>query len=104
MSKKKTVDSDFDNLIGTNMPTFGDVDDMLDMQNESDNSTMPTPKVIKAKKKRNKRNSKYSPFRMRTEILEQMEEIADKEKVAFPGQLVHIVLQNYIDWYKNNKK
>lgn len=104
MSKKKKADTDFDSFINNEMPDFGEVDDMMSIQNEESNSIMPAPKIQRFKKKRTKRDSKYSPFRMRTEILEQMEEIAEKEGMAFPGQLVHIVLNNYIHWYKEKKK
>ena len=96
MSKKKT-DDDFDFIKDDLLPYSDGKEDL----SETDKSEMiPAPK-IEHKRRKTASNSKYSSFRMRTEILKDMEAIAEKERIPFTGQLVHAVLKNYIDWYKN---
>tara|TARA_Y100001956_G_C4124192_1_gene189160 strand:+ start:2604 stop:2891 length:288 start_codon:yes stop_codon:yes gene_type:complete len=93
-SKKDKTESMFDDLI----PDKGDTD----LINQSNSNSLPAPEFSDLK--RTKRSSgKYSSFRMRTEILSEMDKIARKEKIPFTGQLVHRILQNYVDWYKENK-
>ena len=98
MSKKK-IGEDFENLAGTSLPDYEGKEDLTEVGKGEE--TMPAPKL---QRRKTPKKDKYTSFRMRTEILKEMEEIAEKERVPFTGQLVHAVLKNYIDWYKKTKK
>ena len=91
-SKKDKTESMFDDLLPDK--------EEADLVSHSSKETLPIPEFSDLKKIK-RHTGKYSSFRMKTEILNEMDKIARKEKIPFTGQLVHRVLENYIDWYKN---
>lgn len=56
--------------------------------------------LIKGMKKRGTEKKEYSPFRMKTETYDKMKAIAEREDAVWPGQLIHTVLNNFIEKYE----
>jgi len=52
---------------------------------------------------KNKPAKQYSSFRMHSDVLEKYKEIAEKENIKYPGELIHKILENFINEYESEK-
>jgi len=59
--------------------------------------------VFEGIRKNENKESGYSQFRMKSSVLDDMKMIADREDVVYPGRLVHKVLEDFIEKYKEEK-
>jgi hypothetical protein len=64
---------------------------------------MEMESVFEGIRKNQDKEAKYTQFRMKSSVLDDMKMIAGREDVVYPGRLVHKVLEDFIEKYKDEK-